>query len=243
MPITILITRPEPGGSRFAEQLRDAQVDLQICLSPVLRILPEAGDIPLDGVRGLIFTSQYGVAEYAARTSVRDLPGFAVGGATAEAAQAVGLAVSDGGGDAEALVAHIIAQRPRGPLLHLRGSVAAGDVVGDLSAAGIETRAAVLYRQEAAAPAPEAQSLLAGSAPVIVPFFSPRSAALWFAQGAAQAHPPLVILALSAAVARAVPEGAGTVLVAARPDAQAMLDLMPDAIAAAKRLEGANGAQ
>lgn len=248
MPQAILITRPEPGGARFAAQLRDAAPnpdDLQICLSPVMRIVAEAADVPLDGVRGLVFTSQYGVEQFAARVQGRGLPVFAVGRATGEAARAAGFGeVAEAEGDASSLARMIIAKGVRGPVLHVRGTVVAGDVAAELRAAGIETRQALVYRQEAAAPTAQALGLLAGDAPVIVPLFSPRSAALWFeGQAARPPRAPLVILALSAAVARAVPEGAGGVMIADKPDVRAMLELLPDALAAAKRLEGANGAQ
>ncbi|MBZ8118501.1 uroporphyrinogen-III synthase [Roseovarius sp. LXJ103] len=242
MAHTILITRPEPGGTRFEAQVRAQFSDVRTCLSPILEIVPEPDAVPIHGVRGLIFTSQYGVEQFAAQVARRDFPVFAVGGATGVVARAAGFGdVVEAEGDAVSLVAKIIEHGVLGPLLHLRGGVAAGDVAGDLTAAGIETRVAILYRQDEAAPTPEAKALLAGTAPVIVPLFSPRSAALWFAQSKPRA--PLVIIAISEAVARAVPEGVAPMFVAHTPDAEAMLRLMPVAIAAAKRLEGAKGAQ
>lgn len=242
MAHTILITRPEPGGTRFEAQLRAKFGDVPVCLSPILEIVPQPGAVPLEGVRGLIFTSQYGVEQFVARVTGRDFSVFTVGAATGAAARLAGFAeVTEAEGDAASLVEMIVAREIDGPLLHLRGGVAAGDVAGDLKAAGIETRVAILYRQQEAAATPEAKALLAGDAPVIVPLFSPRSAALWFAQSTPRA--PLVMIAISAAAARAVPEGAGSVFVAQTPDAEAMLRCVPDAIAAAKRLEGVNRAQ
>jgi uroporphyrinogen-III synthase len=97
-------------------------------------------------------------------------------------------------------------------------------VAARLAALGLPAAEAVVYDQRPQPLTPAARAWLAGARPVIVPLFSPRSAAL-FAAEAAGAAAPLRIAALSAAVAAAAPPAA-LLAVAARPDAAAMSDLV-----------------
>ena len=77
---------------------------------------------------------------------------------------------------------------------------------------------------------------------MILPLFSPRTCHIFFQDAAARA--PLVVLALSNAVAARVPRGAArAVIVADRPDAEAMLMALPAAWEIAKRVEGENSPQ
>ena len=84
---TILITRPDPSGAAFADQVRRRFGDtVQIVLSPVLKI-ERCGSLPdLSRFRTLIFTSRHGVEAFAALSDRRDLPAYAVGDATARSA-------------------------------------------------------------------------------------------------------------------------------------------------------------
>lgn len=243
MPPTILITRPEPGAQTFLSALRALPGgDLPVVLSPVLGIEPQ-GDLPdLDGVRWLIFTSQHGVFCYAALTDRRDIPVYAVGDATADAARAAGMRAISCAGDARDLLARITADGAAGPMLHLRGAHAAADVAGALRAAGITAQDAVLYAQHSIALNDAARAYLKGTAPVIAPVFSPRSAALLLKD--TQPRAPLVILAISdAAAARVSPGAVSACIVADRPDAAGMLRAWPETLAAAYRLEGTKRAQ
>jgi uroporphyrinogen-III synthase len=187
-------------------------------MTPVL--LP--GAVPTDPVTALIFTSETGVQAYAAQ-SARIAPlAYCVGARTARAARALGLRVVSADGDAEALIALVKAQAPAGPLLHLRGRDARGDVAPRLTAAGLPTTAAIVYDQQPCAPTPAALRLLRGRAPVIVPLFSPRSARLF----AASVEPlaPLRIVTMSRAVADAVdPSRAQHLAIAAQPTSAAMV--------------------
>ncbi len=243
MSPTILITRPEPGASRFIAALRDLPGgDLPVIRSPVLAIEPK-GDLPdLAGVRWLIFTSQYGVFRFAELSKRRDIPAYAVGDATAQAAQEAGMRAISCAGDARDLLTRIAADGAAGPMLHLRGTHAAADVAAALTAAGTPARDAVLYAQRALPLNDAARACLTGIAPVIAPVFSPRSAAMLL-EGA-QITAPLVILAISRAAADRVPAGvAQACIVADRPDAAGMLRAWPDALAEANRLEGTKRAQ
>ena len=239
---TVLITRPDPGCTEFADMVRGVLGDVPVVKSPVMRI-EEQGDLPcLDDIRALILTSRQGVAQFVARSACRGLPVYAVGDGTAQAARAAGLNAQSARGDAADLVAFILEQGAPGPMLHLRGAHAAGDVAGALQSVGIDAREAVIYAQTPQELSAEALDLLAGKTPVVLPLFSPRSSALLFDQVTPRA--PVLVLAISDAVAKTVPSGlAMQVQTVGRPDAAAMLEVLPGLWRWAIHLEGDEAAQ
>jgi uroporphyrinogen-III synthase len=95
-----------------------------------------------------------------------------------------------------------------------------------LRAAGFEVDEAVVYETADLPLLPAAQAALDGTQPVIVPLFSPKSAQrAAAAMGGARA--PLVVLSLSSAVDRAAAAiPAVRRLVARRPDADGMMEIM-----------------
>ena len=135
------------------------------------------------------------------------LPGraFCVGEQTARIATKAGFEALSADSNAAGLVEMVKAQRPTGPLIHLRGQYSHGAVAESLISAGIETYEAVIYRQTAQPLNSEALAVLGKTEPVFVPLFSPRSAKL-FADELLALIPraPLYIAALSAAVAQEV---------------------------------------
>lgn len=209
-----------------------------VMVSPVMEIA-YGGTLPdLAGDEVLIFTSRYGVEGVCRLTARRDFACYAVGDATAEAAEAHGMRAISAGGDAEALLARIAADGTHGPFLHLRGAHVAADVAGVLRAVGHAARDTVVYDQVEAALSPEAQALLQGAEPVILPLMSPRSARIVLAQ-ATGITAPLFVAAISRKVADRVPEGvADRVDIAETPDLPGMLALVQDQVRMAKRLEG-----
>jgi len=231
----LLLTRPAPQSARFIRELEARIQGLRVVISPVLDITPRSLPLRPDGYAGLIFTSENGVDAFAAASDLRARPVWCVGTRTADAAQAAGFAqivsAADGGGDAEALLRLLSEMRPEPPLLHLRGAHARGELAPRLTAAGIPCDAAIIYDQAARPLNAEAHALLAGLVPVVVPLFSPRSAALC-AEGAVHARAPLHPVAISAAAARAWqalrPEAP---IVADRPDSAAMLDAITGIVA------------
>lgn len=243
MSPTIVITRPEAQGLRFADQVRARLgCGVVIELSPLMRI-DNTGDLPdLNPVQTLIFTSGNGVSAYLAKTTRRDIPCYCTGEATANAAREAGLKAISCGGTAGDLVTRIVADRIEGPCLHIRGEHGVGNVAERLSEAGILTDQVVLYRQVTQAVSASAQAVLQGEALVILPLFSPRSARIVFSMVAVSA--PIRVVALSANVAAEVPapfnEG---IVIAERPDAEAMLDALAGAVATGKSLEGGNRSQ
>ncbi|MDA3859091.1 MAG: uroporphyrinogen-III synthase [Roseovarius sp.] len=241
MTITILITRPEPAATRFADQVAACLGDKVATLcAPLMRIeyggvLPDIGD---DEV--LIFTSLHGVDGFCRLTGRCGFTCYAVGDATAEAANRAGLRAISAGGDAGALLARIAADGAKGPFLHLRGAHVAGDITGALRAEGQSARGVVVYDQVDTDLGDRACAILAGDAPVIVPLMSPRSAQIFFAQ-AKGAVAPIFVAAISSNTADAVPHGRAKVVeIAQTPDARGVLNVLCNLV---KRLEGGNPAQ
>jgi uroporphyrinogen-III synthase len=224
----ILLTRPAVQSQRFARELRAVvPFALRITISPLMRpvLMPDA--VPGGQVGGLIFTSETGVQAYAAQPLRIASRAYCVGDRTARAARAAGLHVVSANGDAEALIALIKARAPLGPLLHLRGRDARGDIAPRLTAAGVPTTAVVVYDQQSCPLTPAAIRLLRGHTPVIVPLFSPRSAHLF----AASVEPaaPLRIVAMSRAVADVIaPAFCAEVAVATEPTSAAMISTISE---------------
>lgn len=219
----VLITRPRDAAHRFAEEMRAAVGPVAVAIIPMLEIKPVVERVDLEGVSALIFTSAAGVEVFGTLTGDRDLPAWCVGDRTAEAAREIGLRATSAGGDAEALVALMAEARPEGRLLHLSGMHTRGDVAGRLFEAGLRAEARAIYDQVAAQPGSELVAALAHPGRVIVPLFSPRSAAL-FAEAAGTATARAEIVALSRAVADALPDDmAQGARIADSPDAPAMI--------------------
>lgn len=161
----VWVTRTRPGAERTAERLK--ALGHEAVVTPVLEVRPLPGGVDLDGIVALAFTSANAVSAFARRETRRDLPVFAVGGATAAAARSVGFeAVRAGAGDVRALAALIDTERPAGgEVLHVAGRPMAGDLAGDLRAQGVPARTAVLYETAPAAfdPPPAVDAVLVHS--------------------------------------------------------------------------------
>jgi uroporphyrinogen-III synthase len=224
-PVPVLLTRPMAEARSFAIALTDRfGPGVQPILAPLMAVRHLAPTQPPGPFSGVIFTSTAGVE--ATLHLGRDLPQLAwcVGRKTAERAAAAGFRARSTDGDADAMVAAILADPPPGRLLHLRGEDARGEVAERLISAGIETVSLTVYRQEAQPLSPDAVAILAADGPVILPLFSPRSAALFRAALPPKTRAMLLLAAMSAAVAdeaRAIPHRA--LEIASHPTAEAML--------------------
>lgn len=214
---SLLLTRPVPQSERFLALLDRA---VPTVISPLMEIEPLDPPMPR-GLAGVIVTSGHG-AEALARLEVdRDVPVFAVGSHTADAARRAGHPTVSADGNADDLVRMILQRRPAGPLVHLRGERTRGDVAELLAAAGLETAEVVAYRQVAMPLGVEARQLLAGRDVVVAPLFSPETGSMFAGQGPFAA--PLRLVCMSEAVAREVVGlAAEGVTIAERPDAAAM---------------------
>lgn len=230
----LLLTRPRQESDALAEELRALSHDCLI--EPLLDIVPDhAAVLSLDGVQAVLLTSANGARALALHPVPRDLPVLTVGAATADAAREAGFEKIESAGGDVVMLAALVRQRLRpedGALLHVAGTVVAGDLSGDLGRDGFEVRRAVLYRSrtaEALSPGC-AEALRAGTLDGVV-FFSPRTAVtfvkLVHAAGLDSTLSRLAMYALSPAVAAA----AGTLEwgathVAKRPEKSALLALL-----------------
>lgn len=194
MTLPLLLTRPEAHSRALAAALPG----LRIMISPVMEIVPTGVPVSLAGVAGVIVTSSNGAN---LGPDLTGLKAYCVGERTADAVRARGGEVMLVALDAEELLARI--EGP-GPLLHLRGEHASGQVAKRLSSAGTETHEAVVYRQELRPLTAEARALIEGEAPLVLPLFSPRSARL-VAGDVVRIGPEVRAIAMSPAVAEAWP--------------------------------------
>jgi uroporphyrinogen-III synthase len=223
---SFLLTRPAAASERFAAALRESfGKDARVLIAPLME--PEFLNpaLPPGKFDALILTSETG-AEAARRLSADtgNLPihAFCVGDRTAQAATAAGFRTQTAKGDAKALVRLIQSTGCRGRFLHLRGRDSVGDIVQNLDSIDILACEAIVYDQKPRPLTPEAAALLAGTLPVVLPLFSPRSADLIVQTGPVRA--PLWVAALSPVVAEhARPLLPARMVIADRPDALALL--------------------
>ena len=220
----IVLTRPQAQSERFAQMCCEVLgEDVQIILSPLLKIELLPFKMPETPYQGLIFTSENGVRAYAQTPSDQSIPAYCVGERTAMAARAAGLEAISSDGSADDLVAMINATDRTGPLLHVRGAHTRGDVAERIA---VQVDEVAAYRQVELSLTDEAQAALQGQDEVILPLFSPRTAQIFFKQTKPVSAPTQVI-AMSDAVNRAVlgSEMARNtqILTIDTPDAQAML--------------------
>jgi uroporphyrinogen-III synthase len=227
-PRTLILTRPRAQSLAFAATLRARLPGrFRPVLAPLLEIAPLPAPLELGGLQGLVFTSANGVEQFAARSAERGLPAFCVGEMTAAAARRLGFAARAAGGDVAALAALVAAaHRPgAGAFLHLRGRHAAGDLAGQLAAAGVPARAAEIYDQVPVPLDGEALALLKAGAAEVLAFFSPRSARLFgeAARAAAWGLGGATAVSLSAAADAALGVPVGARRVAPAPTREGML--------------------
>ncbi len=237
---TAVITRPAEDAAPLAATL--ATRGWLPMLEPLLAIDYAAGPAPdLNGTQALLFTSANGVRAFARLTPERHCPVFAVGPATARAATEAGFGhVTTAGGDVTALAAQVAedAVPADGALLHIAGTVTAGDLSGALQTHGFTVRRLPLYAaRQADHLSPAFHTLWQAGRASAVLAFSPRTArtlvALLAAAGVVPGCRQARAVCLSTAVADALRGSAEAPLpwhaidTAATPTQDALLDLMP----------------
>jgi uroporphyrinogen-III synthase len=225
----ILVTRPLGDGAEIAERL--AKLGHEALLAPLLTIaFLDGAPLPLAGMQAVLVTSANGVRALAARMGARDLPVFAVGPQTADAATRAGfIRVRNAEGDAAALADAVSgwADPTDGPLLHVVGEEGSGWLAETLAARGFQVRREILYRVEAAAQLPPAatEALRLGVVQAAM-FFSPRSARVFTdcVAAAGVSTEGLIALCISAATAKALAGlSFAEVRIAAAPNQAALL--------------------
>ena len=233
--LPVLITRPDPQGQRFSAALLDrhgTRVAPVACPMIAPEFLPAA--MP-DGVfEALIMTSETaGLAAGRMARAGAALPrlAYCVGDRTAEVAREQGFDARSAQGDADALIALILRQPDGGGLLHLHGRDTRGDVVGQLRAAGRDSTGLEVYVQREQPLSNAAQDLLAQSGSILVPLFSPRTAALFAAHlTGRQVLAQITYVTISPAVAEMLGETVAKVEIATQPTQQAMMIAMDKVI-------------
>ena len=232
----ILVTRPEPDASRQAEQLA-ARGHVAVH-APLLAIVPVAdAPLQLEGAQALLVTSRNALRALAAHRELAEaltLPVFAVGEATARAAQGLGFADVTAGPGTGAALAKLVSeelQPEHGALVHLAGETLAFDLKVALASRGFVLRRPVLYRAVPITELPaEALSLLdAGKLDGAI-LMSPRTAGIFAEllsrQDAVTQARSVVCYCLSEAVAEALTPLGFAVRVAARPREEDVLALL-----------------
>ena len=228
----LLVTRPEPDATRSATLLRARGHD--VLVAPVLATQTIEAEIA-GPYAALLMTSANAARAAAHDVTLRQLPVFAVGERTAEAARArrYGNVVSANGALPE--LVQLIATRlapSSGRLLYLAGEDRSGDLGGELAAHGLKVDTVVIYRVVAAErlPAELGQAFSAGQLDAAL-HYSARSAAtvrrLAGEAGALNALLGLMHYCLSEAVAAPLRDaGAQRIAIAPRPDEAALFGLI-----------------
>ncbi|KQV62265.1 MULTISPECIES: uroporphyrinogen-III synthase [unclassified Caulobacter] len=220
----VWITRARPGALATADRV--AALGFTPLVDPLLTV--EALDVEFDlsHVAALAFTSLNGVEAFARLSDVRGLPVFAVGRATAKAAEAAGFAsVVSADGDVEDL-GRLIASSASGLVVWAGAKEPAGDLVGLLRGHGVMARDVAVY--ETTERAPSAGTLAHLDGPLTALLHSPRAARALATILRERPAPGLRALCLSEAVAAPLVglKELGSVAFAPRPDESALLDML-----------------
>ena len=228
----ILITRPAEDGAEIAHFL--AARGHEALLAPLLSVhIHDGPPLDLAGIQAVLATSANGVRALAQRTSGRDIPIFAVGPQTRDAAARSGfIRIRSADGDAAALAEAVPqwADPAAGVLLHAAGAEGSGWLAERLTERGFAVRRRELYRVEAAAHLPPLTvRAVEGNEVQAAMFFSPRSAQAFVdcAARAGLSTARLVAVCISANTARALEGQAfAEIRIAAAPNQAALLDCL-----------------
>jgi len=178
-PRCVLNTRPLEDSAELNERL--LQLGMTVVSEPLLQISFFNELAPgLKKFKALIFTSRNGARAFGRVSAQRDIPVFAVGDSTARFAQEAGFQqVLSADGNVEsltALVARTI-EPLSGPLLHVAGSVTAGNLSGELQPLGYEIVREVMYESRISEElSTRTTQMIRNGAIDCIALFSPRTA-------------------------------------------------------------------
>ncbi len=232
----LLVTRPEPDASIFAEELRG--LGHEPILQPLIEFHVLDFDLPpLRAAEVLIVTSGNSLRALQERGVVEDILGkplYCVGEQTAKRALAAGfetvLEIADTG---EELARKVIASGRRdAPLVHIMGEHMAFDIVGALAREGFSVQSVTVYSMDACArllPSVDAM-LRAGEVDGAI-LMSPRTAEIYVSlchrHGILDCAKTPVYLCISENVAAKLASlKPNHVRVSARPNRKALLELL-----------------
>lgn len=180
---TLLLTRPLAQSRAFLADLTHALGhDPNCIISPTTRITQMLLEKAPANAQAIVFTSVNGVEFYAAQSSDRAAPAFCVGPSTYAAAIKHGFTAQNANGDGHDLLDLVLSKtKPaNGPILYISGNHAAVDLAQALRTHGYTACRQIVYSQTAEPLSRAALTILTRD-PVIIPLFSPRSAANFLA--------------------------------------------------------------
>jgi uroporphyrinogen-III synthase len=236
----ILISRPQEDAARLAELLQ-AHGHQPLCASLLSVRFFDGPEPNFEGVSAIVATSANGIRAFARRTERRNLRIFAVGPQTADAAQKAGFEeVECADGDASTLAEKVLdwVKPDEGVLVHAASADNEGQLKALLAEEGYTVDVMVLYEVVAIHKLPEiAREALVHHALDATVVFSPRSAMALrdgiIRAGLSDACRSIAAVCISQATAAALePLIFRQVLVAERPNQQAMLEAVERAGAA-----------
>jgi uroporphyrinogen-III synthase len=232
--MNIIVTRPDEDAGPLKAKLE--AMGHGVILMPLLRIVPRQPVF----IRKLLYqavvaTSANGIRMLTGHDELKSIRMLTVGPQSLKAARDAGFRKAEAhGGDLDGLVAHIgkSLQPSAGPILYLSGNETAGDLEGQLKAAGFDCWRSIVYDAVQAKDMGSAETALRNRNADAVLLYSPRSTRIWckivwdsgLIEQAAAAH----YFCLSKNVAAALPK-AWSSTVAKSPDEAAMLALLVQA--------------
>jgi len=236
--MTALIVRTEPGAGAFVQRLSAAGIPAVACPVTTIHPLDTPFGVPATA-QAVMFTSANAVRCYDGRNGRTDLPAFAVGASTAEAAAAVGFAtVHSADSDVRGLAALVAARcRPsQGEVIYPAAREVSGKLTATLQARGFSVSQTALYEARGASMLPAAAvNAFRTRTIAAAALFSVRNALefgrLIVSAGHTGAVSGMYACCISDAVAAAFGDVAGLPaakesIVAASPDADAMAALL-----------------
>lgn len=226
----IAVTRPEEDAGPLRAKLE--ALGHEVVMAPLLAIRPrESVTIPAQDWQAVAVTSANGIRALPEGHGLSSFRTLTVGPQSLKAASAAGFTAEARGGDVNGLAAFIRAalDPAKGPILYLSGAETAGDLEGQLKAAGFDCHRAVLYDAAPAETLGDTESPIRKGEIDAVLLYSPRSAKIWRGlietAGLGEQAARIRHLCLSRNVAAVLPE-AWAQQVAARPDEAAMMALL-----------------
>jgi uroporphyrinogen-III synthase len=229
----IAVTRPEEDAGPLKARLE--ALGHEVVMVPLLTIRPRSGVvIPRLPWQAIAVTSANGIRSLPPVHGLAKFRILTVGPQSLKAARAAGFLAEAQGGDVNGLAAYIRSSLDpgAGPILYLSGAETAGNLEGQLQAAGFSCHRAVLYDAAPATSLGETEHLLRRGEIDAVMLYSPRSAKIWHAlveaAGVSREAGNVRNFCLSRNVASVLPEGWDK-QVPGTPDEQAMLALLAQA--------------
>ncbi len=221
VPPILLLIRPERQSKQLLSECEAALGSpIETIISPIIQIAAADQKIDISPYRGVIVTSVNAVRH---STGLAGKRLYCVGKRTGIAALKADSQVVCIEPDSKSLIARMLAERPTGPLIFLRGEHVTTNIAKDLTFAGLETDSAVVYSQKALSVKPVMQQAIKGAVRAVLPLYSPRSAYL-LGKKVERRGAGLHVIAISDAVAKIwEQEAGGDCEVCHAPDAVEMI--------------------